>query len=1591
MKVKFDSLNRFEMPKFYVCNPGSKYKSGLLTNVLGCLSDTADEEMILNFNAVSELNMRVYKVFRSDPDERTYTTMLYNALQNRRMLFVEDVGYFIITSVDADYDHGKHYKDVKAESVEIELQNKLVPYIEDGTYKFTDLLEKVIEAVPMWTIGDVDSTVANKHRTFTDVSVELNSLAFLQENMQDAYECIVEFDCVNRRINVYDQNNYIKETQIHLTKDDLIATLNISNGSEDLYTALNVQGDDNLNISPVNPMGTNVIYNFSYYLEWMSESLRERVREWQNLVSSKADEYYNLNLSYYEKLTSQSDLNSEIDRLNTQLDMYQRCRDNIVAEGSTSTVESYNKVIEENGGVPVGIQNELAATLSEIDSLMTSTRASLTSCKNDIALLGDEITVLKESIVAIHDSVAITTHFSQEEYDELSNYIFEGSYTDQYIAVTSIMSYSEKFEQMKTLYDRAMTRLERVSEPSHEFSMDVENFIFAQEFEQWTRELEAGSLINVELEVGDVALLFLSNMTVNYEDKSLKMTFGNRFSRFDPKAVFNGVLGDIKKSANSINYIKEILYPVKEGEFDAMREAIESSGILTKNSALASTNQEILIDDTGILGRRILDNGEYDDKQIKITNQTIVFTDDGWETARTAIGSFLFNSPLSGEVEEHYGVIADTLVGSLVLSEEVGIYNTENSITLDKNGFTLTNDQTGGSDSKNIFTIQRKLLDDNGNEYYDKQLYIDENGNLVLNGTISIFTSAGTSTSLDETISKAESMDKEIEYINKELQKQSDAIAGIDGIFFFVRYSDNESGNPMYENPKDSTMYMGTCSTHINEAPTSPSEYAWVRLRFDGENGTPGVDGTSQFFHVKYSDDGLTFTAGNGEEIGDWMGTCVTTEESDPTNFDAYEWHKIKGDPGTDGLDGKDGIPGKDGSDGKTTYFHVKYANTDSPTSESEMTEMPSKYIGTYVDYAEADSKNPADYQWVKFMGDDGVDGIPGVNGTDGKTYYLHIKYSDDGGETFTDSDGESTGKYIGVYTDETQADSMNTGDYKWSLLRGKDGTDGKTYYTWIKYADSPTSGMSDIPDGKLYMGFAYNKEVSEESTNYADYIWSLIKGEDGTDGINGIDGVDGKTYYTWVKYADDSAGSGITDDPTGKEYIGLAYNKDTPTESADPSDYTWSLFKGKDGVDGKDGVNGVNSYFHVMYSQEADGHNMSATPDENTQYMGVQSSASPIPSDDPLDYTWTQCRGQDGKDGVDGTPGQAGEDGKTQYLHIKYSDDGKTFTGNILAGLTASSFENGGFEEDSGAPTDDNYRIRLKDPIDVDMETSYVFDTHNSKTHFELFFYDTGDSENPFIIGSLTNGQIRSLDFYTKRCASVYLLIVSSDTISNDDSVYAGYEADGLCPEVRPVNETGETLGGYIGTLVDFNEKDSTTFSDYTWKKFTDDVDDELADLNDRLDHNVDIINGNISNITDELKEQIKLESGSIRDEFNEKFDDIDNIVSEKVDVSTSYIDAKYNTLIENINDELEAHKADVGQYMTFNDDGLTLGATSSEFKTVIDNQGMYFKQGDTVVSYVNNNQLHIPNAVIESTLILGNFFFCPREDGGVSLTWQE
>lgn len=771
MIVRYSTLRNLEIPKFTLCSPGSVYNNGLLSKVVGILVDHEAEEIVFNFNSTSELNLRVNRVTREDADDNAHTYRLYKSIQNRRLIFVEDIGYFMITSIDDGYDGTLHYKDIKAQSVDIEISQKMIPYIANGTYRFKSdetgtnkgILETIVETLPLWTIGYVDDSVASKWRTFEDVDTSLNCLAFLLENVQDAYECIVIFDCINRTINVYAQDNYVQQTNIHITKEDLINSLDITENADDLYTAISVLGDENVTISAINPLGTNVIYNFDYYLSWMSDGLGAKVKAWQDAIAEQMEEYYKLNLQYYEQLALAANLQLEFEKLAAQLKMYNRCRDNIVAESDTTLVGNYNTVIIENGGTAIAVYEEIADTLACIDNLIDECESQQDNVTAELDKVNVYLVMYKTDITKIQQALSITDYFTEEEYTELCHYIFEGSYTDEYVTITDIMTYEEKFAQMKILYDRAKGRLERVSQPTQEFSVDVENFIFIKEFAQWSEQLETGCLINVELDTNDIALLFLSNITINYDDRSLSMTFGNRFNKFDPKSLFDNMLGDISKSANTLNFIKEILYPIKNGEFNSMKEALQTSRNLTMSAVLSSTNEEVLIDGSGYTSRKLLDDGTYDPRQVKITGRTLVFTDDAWDTCKAAIGELIL-----GDGSVAYGVNAETIIGDLIVGHNLVIKN---------------------SDGEDLFTV----LDDRVTSTVKGAIDGDENG-LMPDGSKSI------STMISEVNQTAQNFSI---VISKIATENEDGTYSVHSVTTQTGYTFNQDGLTIYKSGED--------------------------------------------------------------------------------------------------------------------------------------------------------------------------------------------------------------------------------------------------------------------------------------------------------------------------------------------------------------------------------------------------------------------------------------------------------------------------------------------------------------------------------------------------------------------------------------------------------------------------------------------------------------------------------------------------------------------------------------------------------------------------------------------------------------------
>lgn len=262
-------------------------------------------------------------------------------------------------------------------------------------------------------------------------------------------------------------------------------------------------------------------------------------------------------------------------------------------------------------------------------------------------------------------------------------------------------------------------------------------------------------------------------------------------------------------------------------------------------------------------------------------------------------------------------------------------------------------------------------------------------------------------------------------------------------------------------------------------------------------------------------------------------------------------------------------------------------------------------------------------------QGPKGEQGIAGAPGADGKTPYLHIKYAPVKNPTSSQLT-KTPDVYIGTYTDFEINDSTDPKKYTWAQFKGDQGVQGpkgesgKPSYTWMKYASMPNGeDMSDSPDT-----------------------------------VPWID-TDGNTIC-------DTVGNPIYLEPEYVAYIGIANNKETPTESDDPADYTWTRYKGADGENGSDGKDGVDgkdgktSYTHIAYANSADGKTDFSVSDSNREYIGMYADFTEQDSTNPDDYAWTLVKGANGSQGI---PGKAGADGKTPYFHIAYANsaDGKT------------------------------------------------------------------------------------------------------------------------------------------------------------------------------------------------------------------------------------------------------------------------------------------------------------------------------------------
>lgn len=123
-------------------------------------------------------------------------------------------------------------------------------------------------------------------------------------------------------------------------------------------------------------------------------------------------------------------------------------------------------------------------------------------------------------------------------------------------------------------------------------------------------------------------------------------------------------------------------------------------------------------------------------------------------------------------------------------------------------------------------------------------------------------------------------------------------------------YSNSSNGSGFNASPTNK-KYIGVAVSDSSIPPTLANKYNWTLIKgTDGVKGEKGSDGESRYLHIKYSNNGTSFTSNNGETLGSWIGMYVDAIEGDSDVFSDYKWRKVDGE---DGKDGKDGIKGLTG------------------------------------------------------------------------------------------------------------------------------------------------------------------------------------------------------------------------------------------------------------------------------------------------------------------------------------------------------------------------------------------------------------------------------------------------------------------------------------------------------------------------------------------------------------------------------------------------------------------------------------------------------------------------------------------------------
>lgn len=309
-------------------------------------------------------------------------------------------------------------------------------FLEEGTFNFwnpvmrTDtVLGRILEVAVGWSAGYVSPSLIGRYRTFDQYDDYL--LSFMYNQAPKKYRCVFVFDTYKRTINVYDADEERPSLPIYLDFDNLVKSLDIEEKSDELVTAVRPYGSDELSIRDINPIGTNWIYDLSYFIANgdIGEPLASRWVSWQRSILNRQAYYRGLTAlraSATARLTAAkaalTDLKGELESLTAQ--------QSVTIQASAMEVTDAGKAYQQS-------------LLNEINAKINTKKQEISAQESAIAAIDSELNPNNPSsyaaqIKAVVNELSISNYFTAAEYKELSNFLIEQDITEDTFVATDV-------------------------------------------------------------------------------------------------------------------------------------------------------------------------------------------------------------------------------------------------------------------------------------------------------------------------------------------------------------------------------------------------------------------------------------------------------------------------------------------------------------------------------------------------------------------------------------------------------------------------------------------------------------------------------------------------------------------------------------------------------------------------------------------------------------------------------------------------------------------------------------------------------------------------------------------------------------------------------------------------------------------------------------------------------------------------------------------------------------------------------------------------------------------------------------------------